>query len=139
MVSAVITTCKREPAIAERALLSVLNQTYKDIEIIIVDDSPDDYPLRKEVESMVTRHAGVKYIKHAQCMGACAARNTGLRAASGEFIAYLDDDDEWLPEKTAVQLEAFTDDRIALVYCDAYEVDDTTGNKKVCKRKMRKS
>ncbi|MBO4914845.1 MAG: glycosyltransferase, partial [Oscillospiraceae bacterium] len=79
---------------------------------------------------------GVKYIKHAQCMGACAARNTGLRAASGEFIAYLDDDDEWLPEKTAVQLEAFTDDRIALVYCDAYEVDDTTGNKKVCKRKM---
>ena len=119
MVSVVITTHKRVPEMVERALKSVLSQTYKNLEVFVVDDSPADYPLRQAVETMVTGYSSqnVKYIPHEKCQGACVARNTGLRAAKGKYIAFLDDDDEWLPEKIEKQLLAFTTDRIALVYC----------------------
>ena len=49
MVSAIVTTFKREPSMVLRAIKSILTQTYKDIEIIVVDDSPNDYPLRNQV------------------------------------------------------------------------------------------
>lgn len=119
LVSVVITTHKREPEMVERALKSVLSQTYKNMEVFVVDDSPADYPLRKAVEAMVTSYSSqnVKYIPHEKCQGACVARNTGLAAAKGNYIAFLDDDDEWLPEKIEKQLSAFTTEKIALVYC----------------------
>lgn len=119
LVTAVITTHKREPEILERALKSVLSQTYTNIETIVVDDSPADYIKRDDVRRMVEGYADqkVKYIQHDKCMGACVARNTGLKAANGEFIAFLDDDDEWLPSKIEEQLKAFVSDDIALVYC----------------------
>lgn len=123
-VSAIITTYKRTPQMVKRAIDSVLNQTYKNIELIIVDDSPSDYELRGEVKTMAEALGErVKYIQHEKNMGACAARNTGIKASSGEFIGFLDDDDEWLPEKIEKQLEKFTDQDIALVYCGNYEID----------------
>lgn len=119
LVTAVITTHKREPKIVERALKSILNQTHKDLEIIVVDDSPVTYELRDAVKGMVESYAdkGVKYIQHETCKGACAARNTGLSNAKGEFIGFLDDDDEWLPEKIEKQLTGFVNENVALVYC----------------------
>jgi len=129
LISVVITTHKREPSIVERAVRSVLAQTYENIELFVVDDSPSDYPYREEVRKTVEKYAdkNVKYIEHEQCMGACAARNTGLEHCSGEFIAFLDDDDEWKPLKLEKQLRGFIEEKIALVYC-AWEVkDDTTG------------
>lgn len=124
LVSAVITTHKREPKIVERALKSVLNQTYKDIEVIVVDDSPSSYELRDSVKTMVENYAdkGVTYIAHETCQGACVARNTGLYNAKGEFIAYLDDDDEWKPEKIERQIEKFNKESVALVYCGAESI-----------------
>ena len=123
-VSAIITTYKRIPQMVKRAAESVLNQTYKNIELIIVDDSPSDYELREEVKEMAeSLGERVRYIQHEENKGACAARNTGIQASNGEFIGFLDDDDEWLPEKTEKQLEKFTDERVALVYCGHYEVD----------------
>ena len=118
LVSAVITTHKRAPEYVERAILSILSQTYKNIETIVVDDSPADYELRPEVEKTVLKYAdsGVRYIPHEKCMGACAARNTGLENSNGEFIAYLDDDDVWLKEKAEQQLACFDSDAVALVY-----------------------
>ena len=66
MVSAIITTYKRAPEIVERAILSVLYQTYGDIEIIVVDDSPRDYKLRSAVRETVKKYENrnVKYIEH---------------------------------------------------------------------------
>lgn len=124
LVSAVITTHKREPKIVERALKSILNQTYKDIEVIVVDDSPASYEHRCEVEMMVERYSskGVIYISHETCQGACVARNTGLYNSKGEFIAYLDDDDEWKPEKIERQIEKFNKESVALVYCGAESI-----------------
>ncbi len=122
MVSAIITTYKRPPEMVKRASKSVLNQTYKDIELIIVDDSPETYEQRNAVCDMaLSLGERVKYIKHEKNMGACAARNTGIKNAKGEFIAFLDDDDEWLPEKIEKQLCVMKkNDSVALVYCGRY-------------------
>ncbi len=122
-VSAIITTHKREPAIVVRAITSVINQSYPELEIIVVDDSPEDYPLRMEVERSVsqlqsTTGKEIRYIKHDRCKGACAARNTGLHNCRGSIVGYLDDDDEWLPGKVEKMLKGFTSEDIALVYCD---------------------
>lgn len=133
MVTAVITTYKRGPAMVLRALNSILQQTLKDIEVIVVDDSPDDYSFRDDVKAMVLeqrdihKEVEIRYIQHEKNLGACAARNTGLAAARGEYIAYLDDDDEWLPEKLEKQILLMNDPDVALVYCGRLRQDDTTG------------
>lgn len=134
LVTAVITTHKRPPQLVERALKSILNQTYTDIEIFVVDDSPAEYELRADVKAMVEAYSdrNVTYIAHEKCMGACVARNTGLAAAKGEFIGYLDDDDEWLPTKIEEQLQKFTSADIALVYCGRTVVYDSSNETVDC-------
>ncbi len=136
LVTAIITTHKRSVEIVERALQSVLQQTYSNIEVLVVDDSPNDFIHRDDVKNMVEGY-NVKYIQHDKCMGACAARNTGLRVANGEFVAFLDDDDEWKPTKIEKQLDGFTKDCIALVYCGSEKKNDSTGEitcqKLICK------
>lgn len=131
MITAVITTCKRPPEILERAIKSVISQTFKEIELFVVDDSPNSYEYREQVKNLVESYSnqGVVYIAHQKNSGACVARNTGLKAANGEYIAFLDDDDEWLPEKIEKQFEAFKkyDSRTALIYCGKVTVDDITG------------
>ncbi|AXY25297.1 glycosyl transferase [Suicoccus acidiformans] len=128
-VSVVIPTYKREPQLIERAIFSVLNQTYTDLEVIIVDDSPDSYEVRDEVKAYVTgiNDQRVRYVQHKENMGANKARNTGVRNASGDFVAFLDDDDEWLPYKLEKQIKAFNKEEVALVYCEAVEVYEETG------------
>lgn len=128
LVTAVITTHKREAAMLERALKSVLAQTYKNMEVIVVDDSPADFPGRPAVKEMMQQqYPQVIYIQHETCQGACAARNTALARAKGAFFALLDDDDEWLPRKTESQLRAFISDNIALVYSNVEELNESTG------------
>lgn len=123
-VSAVITTYKRTPQMIKRAAESVLNQTYENIELIIVDDSPSDYELREEVKEMAeSLGERVRYIQHEENKGACAARNTGIKASDGEYIGFLDDDDVWLSGKIEKQLKKFKDKDIALVYCGNYVID----------------
>lgn len=136
LVSAIVTTHKREPKYVLRAINSVLTQSYPNIEIIIVDDSPADYQLRSEVNLSVMS-LGIErltYIVNDQCMGACQSRNIGITAASGAFIALLDDDDEWLPEKIEKQFMMFEDASVGLVSCDArYVYED--GRTKIVRAK----
>lgn len=131
MVSVVITTCGREPDILRRAMESVMRQTYSDWEMLVVDDSPSNYTLRDAVRETVERIRqtakeqggnSIRYIAHEVNGGACVARNTGLAAAKGEYIAYLDDDDEWLPDKLALQVQKAREagDGVALIYCGSY-------------------
>ncbi len=131
-VTAIITTCRREPEIVRRALMSVVSQTYPNIEIIIVDDSPDSFEQRDQVRAMAEEvskntEKPIRYIRQPECRGACAARNTGIELSTGKYIAFLDDDDEWLPRKTEVQLSKMTSDDIALVYCDNEKYYDKSG------------
>jgi len=114
-VSVIIPTCNR-PEFLPRALRSVLDQTYQDFEIIVVDDG-DKISAEKEVKSF--GNGRIKYIKHEKRRGGAAARNTGIGVAHGEFIAFLDDDDEWLPEKLEKKVSAFeqSGDEVGVVFC----------------------
>jgi glycosyltransferase involved in cell wall biosynthesis len=114
-VSVIIPTCNR-PDLLSRAIESVLYQTYSNFECIVVDDaSPADS------SSVVAGFDDerLEYFEHETNQGASVARNTGIEKAHGEYIAFLDDDDEWLPTKLEKQVELFSelDDEYAIVYC----------------------
>lgn len=121
LVTAVISTYKREPEIVVRAAKSVLNQTYLNLELIIVNDYPEDQNLVARLDKALKELADtrVKYICHEKNSGACAARNTGIKNGSGEFVAFLDDDDEWMPEKIETMINAFHPET-GLVYSSFY-------------------
>lgn len=123
LVSAIITTYKRPVTILKRSIQSVINQTHKNMEIIVVNDCPEE-PLLSDVQKMIDEFAleNLKYIVHEKNYGACKARNTGILASSGEFIALLDDDDEWLNEKIEKQLKGFSKDSIGMVYSPYYNI-----------------
>ena len=112
-VSVIIPTCNR-PELLSRAIKSVLNQTYQDFELIVVDDG--DEKLAEDVVRQFNNHR-IKYIKHSEQKGGSAARNTGIKAAQGEFIAFLDDDDEWLPEKLEIQMTRFENTPREVGFC----------------------
>ena len=102
-VSVIIPTYNRAHLL-RRALHSVLHQSYQNIEVIIVDDgSTDD----TKIIVMSFQDTRVRYIRHDIKCGAAAARNTGIKLASSEFIAFQDSDDEWLCEKLEKQMELF--------------------------------
>ncbi|MER3445446.1 MAG: glycosyl transferase [Candidatus Dadabacteria bacterium] len=100
-VSVIIPTYNRAEFLCS-AITSVLNQTFQDFEIIVVDDASNDGTY--EVVSSFNGN-GIKYIRHKINRGGAAARNTGIRASTGEYIAFLDDDDEWMPEKLQMQVD----------------------------------
>lgn len=103
IVSVILPTFNRSHSLAA-AMNSVLSQSYHDIELIVVDDASSE-----DVESTV-RSVGdprVRYVRRACNGGAGAARNTGLGHAMGQFIAFQDSDDLWLPDKLKRQLEIF--------------------------------
>lgn len=114
MVSVIIPSYNRENTIV-RAVNSVLNQTYKDIEVIVVDDCSKDRTL--ELLSSI-KDERLKFFKLEKNSGACVARNFGIEKANGEFIAFQDSDDEWLPEKLEKQMKVFeSNSDVDLVFC----------------------
>lgn len=102
LVSVIIPTRNRS-SLLSRALNSVLNQSYDNLEVIIIDDASED-DTTKEVDKYRPKFKRLKYIRNNKQCGGAAARNIGIRNATGKYIAFLDDDDEWLPEKTLKQL-----------------------------------
>ncbi len=121
-VSVIIPTYNYAHFIAE-AVESVLAQTFPIFEIIVVDDGSSD-----NTEEVI-KHFGdkVRYIKQKNS-GVCAARNNGVKNACGDFIAFLDADDTWLPEKIEKQITKFDEDsQIGLVHCEMREFDTETG------------
>ena len=127
MVSVIITTHNRTPGVVLRAVNSALNQTYDNIEYIVIDDSTGDFPQRDEVEEVVLKASGkIKYIKNETNVGACVSRNIGLAVSRGYYVAFLDDDDEWLPAKIEEQVKGFSDDNITLVYCSTRMTNGTS-------------
>ncbi len=128
MVSVVITTYKRPPEAVENAVKSVLDQTYQDFEILIVDDNLNNSEESKHIAESFSGRERIRYIKQDGNKGACAARNLGITNAKGEYVAFLDDDDTWEPQKLEIQLERFkdADENVAMVYCLGDVVDVST-------------
>ncbi len=94
---------------------SVLSQTYENWEMLIVDDASTD-ETAKIAEEYATGDARIKVIRYTENQGAAAARNTALSRARGEYIAILDGDDMWLPEKLDRQYRFMEDNGYVLTY-----------------------
>jgi len=105
--SVIITTYQRSGFLI-RALHSVLNQEYDNFEIIIVDDNGRNSDFQRSNEKLLQEYISdnrIKYVALENNSGACNARNQGALNAQGEYLFFLDDDDEFLPKKLAVQVD----------------------------------
>ncbi len=102
LVSVIIPTYNRAELVA-RAINSVIAQTYQNWEILLIDDNSQE-----DIAAVVKRINSdrLSYYRHAANQGGSAARNTGIRHAQGKYLAFLDSDDVWLPDKLKLQLEA---------------------------------
>lgn len=128
LVSVIIPTYNRAGKL-KRSIKSVLNQTYENFELIVVDDASKD-----DTETKVNSFddSRIKYIKHDKNKGGGASRNTGIKLSEGKYIAFLDDDDIWLPIKLEKQIKKFSllPNIFGAVYSYHYEIDDYTGHLK---------
>ena len=116
LISIIITTHDRDIEL-EKAILSALNQSYLRIEVIVIDDNPTDSTLK-----IIGKFSNkVNYIK-SNTKGLCNSRNLGLELAKGDFIVFLDDDDELIKESVEKRLKCFEDlddelkERTAVIY-----------------------
>jgi len=123
LVSVVVPTYDR-PTHLERAVESVVDQTYEHVELIMVDDASPTPAVDVPTEMDVGCRFGYQCIRHERNRGGSAARNTGIEAARGDFIAFLDDDDKWVLRKLEAQVaRAQREDSPAAVYTGVRNVD----------------
>ncbi|MGL5049470.1 MAG: glycosyltransferase family 2 protein [Fusobacteriaceae bacterium] len=128
-VSVIIPTYKRSKFL-KRALQSVFQQTYKNIEIIVIDDNRVGSDYRLETEAVMKeyeKNTNIFYLKNPENIGGALSRNKGIEFATGEFIAFLDDDDEYLSDKIEKQhnfyKEKFGNDS-GIVFCQSKFVNE---------------
>lgn len=119
LVSVILPTYERPETLA-RAVRSVLAQTHRELELIVVDDGS-----RQDVEPVLRACADnrIRFVRLAQNRGLASARNAGLDEAQGEYLAFQDDDDFWYPQKLERQLQFLaTRPDVGLVYSDMHRV-----------------
>lgn len=121
LVSIIIPTYKNRGNLS-RAIDSALSQTYKNIEIIVIDDNNSDDKWRAETEQLMSQLYGnypnIIYLKHTENKNGAAARNTGIHNSRGQYIAFLDDDDYFKENKIELQVKYLeTHTEYDAVYC----------------------
>lgn len=122
LVSVIIPTFNR-PDFVRRAIRSVQNQTYTNIEILVIDDHSD-----YDISTIQQGFPGIILMQNSTNKGACYSRNRGLEEAKGMYINFLDDDDELFPEKIEQQIEVFKsseDKKLGMVTC--HLIDQRSG------------
>ena len=99
------------PAFLNNSIKSVLNQSFKDWELIIVDDNDPNSSFRKQTQNIVNSYSDdrIKYILHPRNQNGAVARNTGIRESRGKYISFLDSDDEYLPNRLKKCVEVLDD------------------------------
>ncbi len=116
-VSVIITTCQRSVDILKTSIESVLNQTYSNIELIVVNDSPE-YSGSNDIDLLMGKYTGrLIYLKNKTSLGANASRNKGASYATGEVLSFLDDDDYWDLHKVEYSIPYFSSGN-QVVYSD---------------------
>lgn len=138
MISVIIPTYNREKTL-KKSIMSVLNQTYKNIEVIIIDDNSTDNTL-DIIKSIDDKR--LKYIKHETNLGANKARNTGILHSIGDYIAFQDSDDEWMANKLEIQKNKLEESGADLVFCSFYRFNknkcEIIPNKKIDNKRIKK-
>lgn len=124
----VITPCYNSESVIKETIESVLEQTYQDWEMLIIDDCSTDRSA-EIILAYCKIHPRIKYMKTEFASGSPALpRNLGIKYANGRYIAFLDSDDLWLPQKLEEQLSLFENENVAIVYSD-YEKMDMMGKR----------
>ncbi|MDK9873165.1 glycosyltransferase family 2 protein [Staphylococcus sp. IPLA37011] len=116
LVSVIIPTFNRKPELLERSILSILKQSYKNFEILIIDDNYKDeysYRISSLVESFHDER--IIYAKNPKNIGGAKSRNKGIEIAHGKYISFLDDDDFYLKDKLEKQVEFLENNRFDFV------------------------
>ncbi|WP_454442557.1 glycosyltransferase family 2 protein [Vibrio bathopelagicus] len=119
LVSVIIPTYGRADNL-QRAVSSVLKQSHVNIEIIVVDDNDPSSKDRIETEAKISKFLRLdnfKYIKHSENLNGSVARNTGVKHSRGNYLAFLDDDDEFHESKVFEQLIMMVNHEIEFCYC----------------------
>ncbi|MEM2507240.1 MAG: glycosyltransferase, partial [Nitrososphaeria archaeon] len=119
-VSIIIPTYNRAHLIS-RAIQSVLNQTYQNFEVIVVDDGSTDNT-REVIKRFQRRDSRIRYIRHDINKGVSAAKNTGIKSAKGKYIAFIGDDDEWFASKLKKQVALLqkSGNNVGIVHTNCY-------------------
>lgn len=126
LVSIITPTYQREKDILDRALKSIINQSYRNIEIIIVDDNPEDSVYRREINKYINtiKDERILYIKNKNNLGGALSRNVGIKNAHGDYITFLDDDDIYLKNKIKNQLSYMIRENLDLTFTNLKIVNE---------------
>lgn len=133
MVSIIVTTYGRFYQEIKATIESILNQSYRNIELILIDDngigSPTQIDVQNEIKKIKT-DIPVRYLPNEKNSGAQISRNKGILASRGDYVAFLDDDDLWNENKLEKQIYLFSDIEVGLVYCKGWLLEIDNGYKK---------
>lgn len=122
----IITAMYNSETFISETINSVINQTYKNWELILIDDFSTDSTLQR-IQPFLDKNSNIKLIKNTSNLGAAITRNKGIQAAKGDYIAFLDGDDVWKPEKLEIQM-AFMQSNDCEVCFSSYQQIDEEGN-----------
>lgn len=125
IIASIITPSHNCAPFISETICSVLNQSFSDWEMIIVDDCSADNSV-EVIQSFVEQDSRINLIRLSEKSGAAVARNAAIEAATGRFIAFLDSDDLWMPNKLEKQVQFMLDQDVAFSF-SAYEKIDETG------------
>jgi teichuronic acid biosynthesis glycosyltransferase TuaG len=122
---AVIMPCHNGAHTLTQAVQSVIDQTFKDWELVIVDDGSTD-PSPQIIQDFAAADPRIRSVRNEKASGASNARNKALRFTRARYVAFLDSDDAWLPHKLEAQLKSMQENGAALA-CGSYDVMDGSG------------
>ncbi len=126
LVSVVMPSYNSEAFITE-SIQSIINQSYSYWELLVVDDASTD-ATPEIIQEFASKDSRIRLIKNSSNLGTHHSRNKGIEAASGDFISFLDSDDQWKPRKLEIQLKTLSNENIAACF-SSYDLISETGQK----------
>ena len=134
-VSIIVPTYKRTEKMLDRALQSIFNQTYKNYEVIIIDDNNKGNKFYNETikcELKYKNENNIKFIYHEVNRGANTARNSGIKNSNYDILAFLDSDDEWENDYLELMIQKLKEDNIGLCYSGYYIISERSIKRANC-------
>ena len=127
----------RKKEYVENAIISVENQSYKNLELIIIydDDNINDF---KFLKNITQKYSNIKILKNDHNIGAGLSRNKGIKNANGNLIAFIDADDFWYSEKIEKQISYLNEKNLDFVFCDYLKKSGSKKKEIICSKEILK-